>query len=107
MTKPHKDDFDDEKLKNYIEQNFPFVEDAYIPLGFSSAFIGVAAYERDRPTLVFDSRKIIDLLMKRDEMSFEDAVEFFEYNIEGFKTSENTHPLFIHFVPSQEWQKTD
>lgn len=33
--------------------------------------------------LVYDGEKIRDILMRRDGMSFEDAREFIEFNVEG------------------------
>jgi hypothetical protein len=101
-----KDALDDDKLKRYIEDNFPFVGQVYIPLGFSPAFIGFCVTERENPVLVYDTNKIIDILMKRDEMTRDDAIEYFDYNIEAFRTSEGTHPLFVHCIQQKDW-KTD
>jgi hypothetical protein len=39
-------------------------------------------------------RKCIDILMKRDDMTEEEAVEYFEFNVTGSYVGENT-PVFV------------
>lgn len=90
-----KDSFSDEQLKAFIESEFPELGEVMIPLGFSEAFAGFSTSERATPCLVYDASKIIDILMSRDEMTREEAIEFFEYNIECVKTAEGNHPLYI------------
>jgi hypothetical protein len=52
--------------------------------GFEDCVIGVAC---DRATsthrLVYSRSKCIDLLVERDSMTYEEAEEFFDYNVEG------------------------
>ena len=67
--------------------------DALFADGFEDALVGyveifnklVAAYDRD---------KCIDILMIRDGMSSEEAVEYFDFNVTGSYVGENT-PAFI------------
>lgn len=40
--------------------------------------------------LVYSASKILDVLMARDEMSYEDACEFFEFNIACLWAGEGT-----------------
>jgi hypothetical protein len=98
-SKIPKDSFDDEKLKEFIENEYPELGEVMIPLGLSSAFIGICTTERERPCLVYDASRIIEVLMQRDEMTRDEAIEFFEYNIESVKTSEGNHPLYIWGLP--------
>ena len=69
-------------------------EDALLADGFEDAFIGVA--ERcSRPTLaVYDAERCIGILMARDGMTEEGAVEFFNFNTLGAWGGEHT-PLFL------------
>ena len=61
--------------------------------GHDNAIIGVV--ERDGLWMVvYDTRKILQLLRKRDGMSREGAREFFEYNIASFGIGENM-PIFV------------
>ena len=69
-------------------------EEALLADGFEGAIIGVA--ERcSQPTLVvYDAKRCVEILMRRDGMSYEDACEFFEFNTLGAWVGEHT-PLFL------------
>lgn len=58
-------------------------EDTGVPLvrlnGLDSCVLGVTA---DGQRLVYSAPRIIDLLMRRDNMDLEDAEDFFGFNIE-------------------------
>ena len=43
---------------------------------------------------VYDRQKCIEILMERDGMSDEEAVEYFEYNVTGAWVGEYT-PIFL------------
>lgn len=102
--KPQPDAFLDEKLKTFIENEYPELGEVMLPLGLSNAFIGFCTSERSRPCLVYDANLIIQTLMERDEMTRDEAIEYFEYNIEAVRTAEENHPLYIWSIP-QDWQK--
>ena len=59
--------------------------------GFDSAFIGVAR-QFNTPFAVYDREQCIEILM--ENMSNEDAEEYFQYNVEGAYVGENT-PAFL------------
>lgn len=99
----HEDDFDDKKLKRFIEDEFPEVNGAAIPLGFANAFMGICWDERERPVLVYDTNECIRILMKRDEMNLEEATEFFEFNVAGSKFGDGSHPMFVQSVLRELW----
>jgi hypothetical protein len=71
-----------------------FNEEALTADGFDDAIIGIG--ERcGQPSLVaYDRDKCIQVLMDRDGMDYEEAVEFFEFNTVGAWAGENT-PIFI------------
>jgi hypothetical protein len=51
---------------------------AYLLDGYEDALIG---YDYKYPTkAIYDSDKCIDILIKRDNMTFDEAIEYFEYN---------------------------
>lgn len=56
--------------------------------GFDDAVIGVEIAEPMR--LVYSVKKVIETLITEDEMSLEDALEHFEYNIRGSYVGEQT-----------------
>ena len=61
--------------------------------GFEDALIGVGVIF-NRSLATYDMRKCIDILMKRDDMTEEEAVEYFEFNVTGSYVGENT-PVFV------------
>jgi len=85
---------------NRLEKAIKYMEDAELSLvllgsdeeqmDFADAFVGViddsiAVYERD---------KVIEVFMNRDGMSDIEAVEWFDYNVQGAYIGEQT-PLYI------------
>jgi hypothetical protein len=76
--------------------------------GHDDAIIGPAmVWTEDgnlRDVLVYDAEKIRDLLMKRDGMSFEDAREFIEFNIEGAYMGPHT---CILVWPNDDWDRPE
>lgn len=99
------DSFSDEQLKTFIESEFPELGEVMIPLGLAEAFVGFCTSERSNPCLVYDANKIIDILMNRDEMTRDEAIEFFEFNIEAVKSGDENHPLYIWSCLPQSWKK--
>jgi hypothetical protein len=59
--------------------------------GFDDAILGV---DDDKMIIVYSTKKVLNILMEVDEMSYEDALEHFYYNIKGSYVGEKT-PLFI------------
>lgn len=98
------DSFNDDKLKAFIENEYPELGEVMIPLGLADAFVGFCTSEREHPCLVYDASKIVQILMERDEMTRDEAIEFFEFNIEAVKSGDLNHPLYIWTIP-QDWKK--
>ena len=67
---------DIEDLYGDDEPNICFAE------GFDEAIAGVV-WDGERTRVVYDMELILELLMGRSEMSYEEAVEYFDYNIAG------------------------
>ena len=62
--------------------------------GFDDAILGVASRCGQNDIIAYDVNKIIQTLMERDGMDYEEAQEFFEFNIVGAYMGKNT-PVFI------------
>ena len=61
--------------------------------GFDDAIIGVV--ERiGVQAICYDQEKVIDILIERDGMTYEEAVEYFDFNIAGAWVGEST-PFFL------------
>lgn len=59
------------------------------------AIIGVAENKANGEYLiVYSKTKVIKILMNRDEMTYDDAVEYFNFNIESAYVGEKT-PLWV------------
>lgn len=80
-----------EEVQQYVESRN---DEALLAGGFEEAFLGVA--ERcGQPTLaVYDADICVEILVRRDHMSYDDAMEFFEFNVLGSWCGEGT-PLFL------------
>ena len=50
---------------------------------------------------VYSIEKIIDILMNRDGMSYDEAVEFFEFNIESAYVGPQT-PIYINMIKDSD-----
>ena len=69
------------------EPNICFAE------GFDEAIAGVI-WDGERTRVVYDTELILELLMGRSEMTYEEAVEYFDFNIAGSYMGEYT-PLYL------------
>lgn len=64
--------------------------------GFDEAIVGVASRKGYEDVLAYDSREIVKILIERDDMTEEEAIEFFFFNIQDAWMGEGT-PVFISF----------
>ena len=67
---------------------------AFLCDGFDDAIIGIAERINLGPVAAYSVDKIIQILMERDKMEYEDAWDYFSFNIIGAWVGENT-PIFI------------
>lgn len=67
------------------------------PTGLEQAIIGIVERFGMQPVILLDREKCIDILVKRDGMTEEEADEFFEYNIIGAWMGEGT-PCFATLI---------
>ncbi len=70
--------------------------DMLLATGFEQAFIGVGT-QFTKALAVYDLEKMIEILMKRDGMSHDEAEEFIEFNVTGAWVGEMT-PVFLRRV---------
>jgi hypothetical protein len=62
--------------------------------GMDEAIVGVGERMGSEPFLVYNKLLVIEILVQRDKMGYEEAMEFFNYNILGSYVGEST-PVFI------------
>ena len=66
--------------------------------GFEEALIGIAEQYHRTAIAIYDREKIIEILAK--DMSYEEAEEYFDYNIFQAWVGEQT-PMFLSYVDTQ------
>jgi|TARA_R100000482_G_scaffold24765_1_gene7459 hypothetical protein len=89
MVKPKrisKEDWDD------LMEEF---EGALMATGFEEALIGFG-YQFNKTLAVYDRTKCLNILMSTG-MDYEEAVEYFEFNVVGSYVGETT-PVFISLI---------
>ena len=57
--------------------------------GFDNALIGIARRCGSSDVAVYDYAKCVDVMVDRDGMSHDEAVEYMEYNVAGAYVGEN------------------
>ncbi len=78
-------------LEDIIEQ---YEEETFLKAdGFDDAIIGVCEDFNTKPRLIYSVTKCIEILMK--DMSEEEALEYFSYNMSGGYLGEKT-PIWCH-----------
>ncbi len=91
-----------EFIDNYVDENFPD-EEILIPHGFEEAFLGVAT-QFDKHIAIFDREKCLEILCR--DMSYEEAIEYFSFNVEGAYVGENT-PAFLSLISLEKECKSN
>ena len=75
----------DEIIDNYSDCELLIVD------GFNNAVIGIAT-DFTEPRLVYSVTKCLDILIK--DMNYEDAMEYFTYNVSGGWVGDKT-PIWV------------
>ena len=71
----------------------PSDPDTLLAGGFEEAFVGYGT-RFTHGVAVYSKRKCLEVLVERDEMSRDEALEFFDFNVSGAYVGENT-PVFL------------
>ena len=68
--------------------------------GFEDAIVGID-YIAHPARIVYDKNKMVEILVEKEDMELNDAIEFLEYNVWGAYVGEGT-PIYAHIGPRQE-----
>ena len=68
--------------------------------GYDEAFIGLGWRYRDGPVAVYDREKVVEVIMAGG-LSFEEALEYFEFNVAGSWVGDRT-PVFMVVVDGKK-----
>ena len=83
------------QINNYLEEHYPYDKDKILLAdGFEDAFLGVVESFGTVPKACYDTVKCLDTLTVRDNMTYEEAVEYFNYNVNQAYVGEHT-PAFM------------
>jgi hypothetical protein len=74
-------------------ENYSDSEEILLADGFESAFIGICRRFSNSCAL-YDYEKCVEILVERDKMDANDAVEYMDYNVLGAYVGRNT-PIFL------------
>jgi hypothetical protein len=94
MSKDITDKLKESKLKEreqLLESIAEFNPEALLADGLEDAIVGYDTKGR----VIYSVGSIIDILVERDGMSYEDASEHFSFNIECAYVGEHT-PIYMH-----------
>jgi hypothetical protein len=69
-------------------------EEALLADGFEEAVVGMCERFGVVPVVAYDRDKCVGVLMERDGMGYEEAVEYFDFNVAGSYVGEGT-PVFL------------
>jgi len=62
--------------------------------GFDDAVIGIAVRCGQPDVVAYAVEKCLEILQQRDNMSYDEALEYFEYNVQGAWVGETT-PIWV------------
>lgn len=83
------------KFKEIKEELAELNPEAILFDGYEDALVGIASRFNLPALACYDAKKCVDILKKRDKMTHEEAVEFFEFNTIGCWAGDHT-PIFIN-----------
>jgi len=81
-----------EAVEHWIAMNV--MDEVLLADGFEEAFLGVSEVFGRPPLATYDKEKCIEILVQRDEMTHEEAVEYFDFNVTGAWVGDST-PIYL------------
>lgn len=76
------------------------MSEALVADGFDKAIVGIGR-QFNQQLVIYDEDKCIEILMERDGMTFDEAVEFFEFNVVGAYVGKGT-PVYVRVGTTRE-----
>jgi len=71
-----------------------YAEGSILLDGLETAIVGIVEEFGNGNRILYSKAKILDILQKRDDMTYEEAEEFYDYNIIGGYFGER-NPVFL------------
>ncbi len=76
-------------------------EGAILLDGLDDAIIGVTEEFGNGPRVLYSKDKILEIFMNRDGMSFEESIDFYNFNVLGLYAGEQ-NPIFLDINLTQQ-----
>jgi hypothetical protein len=92
----------EDSLRSWDEEHD---EGALFADGFDAALIGVGV-QFSREVAIYDYDKCLDVLIARDGMDIEEAIDYMEYNVVGAYAGKSTPVFLIRKEPYQDDTET-
>tara|TARA_R100001510_G_C7653402_1_gene211573 strand:- start:1219 stop:1479 length:261 start_codon:yes stop_codon:yes gene_type:complete len=83
------------RLSEMKEMIAEYNQESLLADGFDDAIIGIVDSFSDNPVVLYDKDKCIDILCK--DMSREEAIEYFNFNVMGAYMGDNTPKFAMLF----------
>lgn len=83
-----------QQIESWCEQHAPD-ESILLADGFEGAFIGLGYSAGDQVVACYDIEQCLKILMLEDNMSHEEAAEYFSFNVQSAYVGPQT-PIFVH-----------
>jgi len=74
--------------------------------GYNAAIMGIVQRCGQEPVILYDTDKVLEILVYSDGMTYDEAVEFFEFNVLGAWVGEET-PAFYSKASLEDLQEED
>ena len=88
---------DVDRIREWVSQ---WNEEAMLVDGFEDAVVGVCERFGAVPVVAYDREQCIEILMERDGMDYEEAMEFFGFNVEEAYVGDGT-PVFLTLLDKE------
>ena len=86
-----------ERIEDFIEMMESINPEAAYPSDMKEAIIGYVERIGMEPIILLDREKCLDILMKDSNMTYDEAIEYFEFNTIGSWVGEGT-PAFATLI---------
>lgn len=83
------------ELEHYLQETYPGKE-IVLADGFENQLIGIGRHF-NKPLAVYDKNGCINQLMEENQMKYEEAEEYFLFNVQDAYVGEST-PVFIEKI---------
>jgi hypothetical protein len=86
------------EVDSFLKEADEMYQGAVLLDGFDLALVAMGA-QFNRPVAIYDYDKCVAILVERDGMTEEEAIEYFDFNVMGAWVGENTPIVVTRWAP--------